>query len=75
MRKTCGITGRYGSIRFFGRYITAAPMSDRRFRLPIVQKEPTPVRLIGPTLRSFLHIDELTPGAWCFGPPRVDLPM
>ena len=72
MGKTRSITGRHGSMLTSDRFPTAAPTSDRH-SLPVAPEEPTPVRMIGPPLRSRFHIDELTPRAWSFGPPRVDL--
>jgi hypothetical protein len=68
------ITEHYGSILFPHRLTTAAPMSDRLLRLWVVPDEPTPADMIGLTLRSFSHIDELARDAWYFAPPRVHPP-
>jgi len=53
------ITGHYGSMLFGHRLTTAAPRSDRLLRLWVAPEEPTPVAMIGLTLCSFFHIDEL----------------
>ena len=74
MEKACDITGPYGSMLTFARSSTAAPTSDRH-HLSVARDEPTPARMIGPTLRSRFHRDELTLRAWFSGPPRVDLPQ
>ncbi len=74
MGKPLRITGHHGSMLTSDRFTTAAPRSDRHHHLPVALQEPIPVRMIGPALRSRFHIDELTPRAWSFGPPRVDPP-
>jgi len=56
------------------RFSIAAPVSDR-LHLSVALNEPTPAQMIGPTLCSRFHIDELMPRAWFFGPPRVDPPQ
>ena len=68
------ITGHYGSMLFRHRLTTAAPTSDRLLRLWVVLDEPTSTEMIGLTLRSFFHIDELASDAWYFAPPRVHPP-
>jgi len=44
---------------FGHRITTAAPMSDRIYLLWVVSDEPTPAAMIGLTLCSVFHIDEL----------------
>ena len=59
---------------FRHRFITAAPISDRLLRLWVVPDEPTSTEMIGLTLCSISHIDELASDAWYFVPPRVHPP-
>ena len=68
------ITGHYCSMLFRHRFTTAAPMSDRLDRLWVVPDEPTSTEMIGLTLRSVFHIEELDRDAWYFAPPRVHSP-
>ena len=72
MRKAQSITGRHGSMLTLDRSSPVAPIGDHQHHLSVAPGEPTPVRMIGPPLSSRFDIDELTPRAWSFGPPRVD---
>jgi hypothetical protein len=72
--KALRITGHHGSMLFRHRLTTAAPISDRLLRLWVAPDEPTPTDMIGLTLCSFFHIDELSLDAWYFAPPRVHPP-
>lgn len=74
MSEARSITGHHGSMLFHHRLTTAAPISDRLLRLWVAPDEPTSTEMIGLTLRSVFHIDELARDAWYFAPPRVHPP-